>query len=193
VFVLAHLGLGTTLARPRLGARGLPWLLLGTLLPDLIDKPLYYGAALLTHRHGAELGLLSSTRIFGHSLALALVLYLLLPRRIGVPLVAGILTHLGLDELGDVFGRFWPSLRLVHDGPDTAHAILFPLLGFRFPVSSYMSPREHLASLANVYLLASEALGAALLAVQWRFLREGLGRRAREAERKRPGTPPTRA
>jgi hypothetical protein len=185
VFVLAHLGIGTALARPRLHARGLPWLLLGTLLPDLIDKPLYYGLAMLTGRHGAQLGFVSSTRVFGHTLLLALVLYALLPRRIGTPLLVGMLTHLGLDELGDLIGRIWPSLKLVHDGPDTAHAILFPLLGPEFPVSSYASPREHLASLANVYLAASELIGAALLIVQRGFLREGLRRTPPDADRAR--------
>jgi hypothetical protein len=178
MFVLAHLGLGTTMVRPRLGSRGLPWVLLGTLVPDLLDKPLYYGLAMLTHRHGAQLGLISSTRAFGHSLLVALLLYAVLPRRIGVPLVAGMITHLGLDELGDLIGHFWPSLELVHGGPDTAHAILFPLLGPEFPVSGYASPREHLWSLWNPYLVASEILGAALLVAQWRFLRDGLSRRA---------------
>jgi hypothetical protein len=179
------------MVRPRLGSRGLPWVLLGTILPDVLDKPLYYGLAMLTHRHGAQLGLVSSTRIFGHSLLVALLLYAVLPRRIGVPLVAGMLTHLGLDEVGDLFGHLWPSLELVHGGPDTAHAILFPLLGFEFPVSSYTTPREHLASLWNPYLAASEVLGAVLLAAQWRFLRDGLSRRAPAQSPARAGTSPS--
>jgi hypothetical protein len=188
MFVVAHVGLGVTLSRPRLGSRGLPWLLLGTVLPDLLDKPLYYGLALLTHRHGAQLGLISSTRVFGHSLLVALLLYAVLPRRIGVPLVAGMITHLGLDELGDLIGHLFPSLELVHGGPDTANAILFPLLGFEFPVSGYASPREHLWSLWNPYLVAGEIAGAALLFAQRRFLRDALTRRARGPDPAPAGT-----
>jgi hypothetical protein len=179
------------MVRPRLGSRGLPWVLLGTMLPDLLDKPLYYALALVTHRHGAQLGLISSTRVFGHSLLVALLLFAVLPRRIGVPLVAGMITHLGLDELGDLIGPILPSLELVHEGPDTANAILFPLLGLEFPVSGYASPREHLWSLWNPYLVATELIGAALLVAQWRFLRDGLSRRAPAQARLRDGTSPS--
>ena len=39
----------------------------GALLPDLIDKPLYYGWSWLTGKHGADAGLISGTHLFGHT------------------------------------------------------------------------------------------------------------------------------
>ncbi len=167
MFLLGHLGIGSWVAARRVRADQLGWLLLGTLLPDLIDKPLYYALALTTGRQGAELGLISGTRTFGHTLLLIIVLWLLAPRRAGMPLALGMLTHLALDELGDMLGLFFPALG-THPRPGTLSAILFPFLGPRFPVSPFQSALEHLASLENAYVLAGEIAGAALLAWQWR-------------------------
>jgi hypothetical protein len=165
VFVLGHVGIGVALASPRLSpdARTLRFLILGTLLPDLVDKPLYYGLVLVTGRMGAQLGLLSSTRTFGHTLVLCLLLYLLLPRRIGTPLAAGMLTHLFLDEMGDLFGFFFPRRGPSVDSPPTAAAILFPLLGPHFPVSPFSSVGEHILTIGETYILTGEAIGALLL------------------------------
>jgi hypothetical protein len=49
---LAHLGIGSNLVRPWWKKLDLRALLFGTLLPDLIDKPLYHVPALLTGLHG---------------------------------------------------------------------------------------------------------------------------------------------
>jgi hypothetical protein len=167
MFLLGHLGIGSWLAARRVRAEQLAWLLLGTLLPDLIDKPLYYALVFATGRRGAELGLISGTRTFGHTLLLVAVLWLLLPRRVGRPLAIGMATHLALDELGDVLGLFLPALG-THPHPGTITAVLFPFLGLRFPVSPFQSALEHAASLENAYVLAGEIAGAALLAWQWR-------------------------
>lgn len=167
MFLLGHLGMGSWIAARRVRAEQLGWLLLGTLLPDLIDKPLYYVLVLTTGRRGAELGLISGTRTFGHTLLLVVALWLLLPRRAGTPLALGMITHLALDELGDVLGIVVPALG-TRSHPGTLNAILFPFLGLRFPVSPFRSALEHLASLANAYVFAGEIAGAALLAWQWR-------------------------
>src|SRR5207245_8990653 len=100
MFVLGHLGIGSWLAARRVRADSIAWLLFGAVLPDLIDKPLYYALSFATGRHGAALGLISSTRTFGHTLILAFALYALLPRRIGTALVAWIATPLAPDGLG---------------------------------------------------------------------------------------------
>ena len=167
MFLLGHLGIGSWAAARRVRAEQLGWLLFGTLLPDLIDKPLYYALVLATGRHGAELGLVSGSRTFGHTLLLLVALWLVLPRRIGAPLALGMITHLVLDEVGDVLGVFLPMLG-THPHPGTIAAILFPFLGPRFPVSPFHSMVEHLASLENAYVFAGEIAGAALLAWQWR-------------------------
>lgn len=167
MFLLGHLGIGSWVAARRVRAEQLWWLLFGTLLPDLIDKPLYYALVLATGRRGAALGLVSGTRTFGHTLLLAAVLWLFFPRRAGTPLALGMLTHLALDELGDVLGAFLPALG-TRPHPGTISAILFPFLGVAFPVSPFRSVLEHVASLENAYVLAGEIAGAALLAWQWR-------------------------
>jgi hypothetical protein len=165
VFVLGHVGIGVAVAAPRLSpdARTLRYLLLGTLLPDLIDKPLYYALALATGKAGADLGLISSTRTFGHGLLLCLLLYLALPRRFGVPLAAGMIAHLFLDEMGDVFRLFFPQPGPPRLGPGTEAAILFPLLGFHFPILPFASASEHVRALVDPYTLTGEAIGAVLL------------------------------
>jgi len=169
MFVLGHLGIGSWLAARRVRADSIAWLLFGAVLPDLIDKPLYYALSFATGRHGAALGLISSTRTFGHTLILAFALYALLPRRIGTALLAGIATHLALDGLGDLVGFLLPEAVPRPLGPSVLSAILFPLLGWRFPVIPFATLREHAGvSLESPWMLGSELLGAALLVWQWR-------------------------
>ena len=189
MFLLGHLGIGSWIGARRVRAEQLGWLLLGTLLPDLIDKPLYYGLSLATGRHGSELGLISGTRTFGHTLLLVVALWVLLPRRAGTPLALGMITHLALDELGDLLGIYFPALG-TRAPPGTLHAILFPFLGLRFPAFPYRNALEHLYSLENPYVVAGEIAGAALLALQWRA---GVFRRPPPGEspasRSTPGSP----
>src|SRR6267143_6418479 len=135
MFGFGHLGIGSWVAARRVRAGQLAWVLFGTLLADLIDKPLYYSLVLATGRRGAELGLVTGTRTFGHTLLLVVALWLLTPRRIGAPLALGMITHLALDELGDVLGMFVPALG-THARPGTISAILFPFLGVRFSVAA---------------------------------------------------------
>jgi hypothetical protein len=189
LFVLGHLGIGSFLAARRVRAEQLAWLLVGTVLPDAIDKPLYYALVLETGRRGADLGLISGTRTFGHTLLLAVLLWLALPRRIATPLFIGIATHLFLDELGDVASALFPALG-THGRPGTISAILFPLLGPHFPVSPFRSTLEHVAALANGYVLAGELVGAILLLWQWRGgVFESVTPRSRAEKAERGSTP----
>ena len=167
---LGHLGIGSRLLgrlRNRLDAR---WLYAGCLLPDLIDKPLYYALSLSTGRHGAALGLISGTRTFGHTGLLLLVLGLLalLSRgRAGAAsaalaaLALGDTTHLILDNLGDLLSPPPPE-RL------TAIALFFPAMGVRFPIAHFANFAEHLQSnLDNAFTIAGELVGGAILLAAW--------------------------
>jgi len=134
-------------------------LLVGTLLPDLIDKPLYYGLAFATGKHGADLGLFSGTRSIGHSLlflALLLIASYLFRSRILLALAVGTATHLLLDNFLEPFHE------LVADS--SRIALFFPLYGGRFPVAQHLNLREHLFLHLKIQDLAFEVVGLILLA-----------------------------
>jgi hypothetical protein len=161
LFVLGHVGIGTRLlgkARERLPAS---WVVLGCLLPDLIDKPLYY--ALLWTR-GEPDALISGSRSVGHTglLLLALLALALFSRRPAAwALFAGDLTHLVLDIGGELFAGARP-------GSSIWLAILFPLPGWRFPQAHFRSLLEHLRINAeNAYVVAGEVIGGAILLHAW--------------------------
>ncbi len=159
---LGHLGIGLEAARPF--RRGLPVkpLLLGTLLPDLIDKPLYYGLSFATGRHGAAVGLISGTRTFGHTILLTASLAAVAAARRSKFLAAvalGSTTHLILDVVADVFTRRTDySLKV----------LAWPLLGRQFPGYAYSGLRDHLGQIHEPFLLYAEIIGALLLFVEWR-------------------------
>ena len=69
MFPLGHVGIGTHVLPPRIREQlRWRWLVVGCLLPDVIDKPLFIAARLL-HRPGADrLYLLHGSRLFGHTL-----------------------------------------------------------------------------------------------------------------------------
>lgn len=165
MFVLGHVGIGPRLL---LGLRWrLPagWLALGCLLPDLIDKPLFYG---LLWTEGHADALIAGSRSIGHSGVFFLVLLaiaLVARRPLVWALFAGVATHLGLDVLGELImgAEAETSIWL---------AILFPALGWQFPKAQFSSMLEHLRiSAQSAYVIAGELLGAAVL------LRDRLRRR----------------
>jgi len=164
MFVLGHLGIGGRLLRPW-GALPRRALLLGCVLPDLIDKPLYYSLVLATGKRAGELGLISGSRTVGHTgILLVLLLFAAALRRSPALLAValGVVTHLLLDGLGDLVY----STPLEHS---MALAIFFPLLGVRFPVMPFRDVSEHLFSvLQNPYVLAGELIGFVLLLDDWR-------------------------
>src|SRR5512140_1973867 len=165
MFVLGHVGIGPRLLlglRRRLPAG---WLALGCLLPDLIDKPLFYG---LLWSEGHADALIAGSRSIGHSglfLLLLLAIALLARDPRAGALFAGVATHLALDVLG--------ALIMGADEETSIWlAILFPLLGWEFPKAQFSSMLEHLRiSAESAYVIAGEILGAAIL------LRDRLRRR----------------
>ena len=181
MFVLGHLGIGSRLGRlvPAVRAsRATPWLILGTILPDLIDKPLYYGVALATGGDGDRMGIITCTRTIGHSALFALLLWLAIAamgrRAAGLALFVGMATHGLLDLGGDTTGSLLARLGLMSKPPgfSSLRALLFPLVGARFASMPFHTPREHLRGLAQAYTIAGELVGGALLFVAWRGARK---------------------
>ena len=162
MLLFGHLGIGLRLSRPfgRLPVRAV---LIGALLPDLIDKPLYYGLVAWTGLRGSDLGLISGTRTLGHTgllllgvLAVAL-LFRAHPGRAGkmAGLAVGMATHLVLDAVGE---RFLPG----GSRSSTLMAAVYPYYG-RFAVSPYEGIGEHFQAHLRGFTLTTEALGLLLL------------------------------
>jgi hypothetical protein len=137
------------------------WILFGCLLPDLIDKPLFYGF-LWTTGHPDKL--FTGTRTIGHTglFLLALLGLAAVTRSRAVwAVAAGVATHLLLDMGGELI-----------TGADSESsiwlAIFYPRFGHRFPVAHFGSLYEHLrVSAQSAYVIAGELLGSAILLRAW--------------------------
>ena len=170
MFILAHLGIGKKIASP--WSRHLPLvpLLIGTLLPDIIDKTLFYGLRLLDHLEslrpfaGSCLEVICGTRTFGHTAILLFVVLILSGIRKSPALAAlalGMATHLLIDNLSDHLHDV--ATNTPHDH-SAAVALLWPFLGSKFASFPFASATEHLSSVARPELLIGELIGFLLLA-----------------------------
>ena len=166
MFVLGHLGIGSRLVsglrRKGLPQKPLAWsLYFGCLLPDLIDKPLFYGLHLL---HGSW-PLITGSRTFGHTGLFLLALLLgaaLLRRPWATAIPAGVVTHFALDIAGELVTGAEPDSSIWL-------AVFFPALGVRFPVAHFTSLLEHLmVSAQSGYVVAGEIVGGLLLLQAYR-------------------------
>ena len=182
--IFGHLGMGSKLAAPF--ARRLPygWLLLGTLIPDLIDKPLYYGLHLMTGLSGDALGLISCTRTFGHSgllLMLVLAIAMLKRSKILAAIGLGMATHLVLDGMQDRWN-------LLHGSPGASATLLaatFPYFG-KFAAMPFNNVEDHLRTGTQPFILMSEVLGFLILVWDY-YRRRIIGIRSRPLRNKRSG------
>ena len=159
MFALGHLGIGKKIAaRPygRFAHGEKRAFLLGALLPDLIDKPLFYVPFWLT---GARGEILSGTHLFAHT-ALSLLLLVAVARltraRFVGAVAIGVATHFVLDCVGLSMGL---------------GTLLWPLFGWHFPAYPFKSLGHHLATILNPITLAGELVGAAILLWDWRRAR----------------------
>lgn len=148
-----------------------PALFLGCVLPDLIDKPLFYG---LLYARGHVEGLITGTRTFGHTglflLALCGAAAVGGSRAAEKKIIffsplwavaAGVATHLALDIGGQLVGGAQPDTSIWP-------AIFFPTLGVRFPVAHFGSLLEQLQMTAqSEYVVGGELIGAAILLHAW--------------------------
>jgi hypothetical protein len=176
VFFLGHLGIGLKLAQPLANGlskkgSGLPirWILLGTLLPDLLDKPLYYGMSIATGLQGAELPLITCTRTVGHTglLLVAITAYAFFKKsRVWAALALGMATHLCLDNVSDrILHSAYPVLKSAESSAFLA--LTFPLHGLRFGIMPFKNVGEHMLSYVSPILIGLEVLGALFLA--WEY------------------------
>ncbi|HEX4405274.1 MAG TPA: hypothetical protein VH560_10630 [Polyangia bacterium] len=128
---------------------------LGALLPDLIDKPLFYFPFWLTGGRSAT-GMLSGTHLFAHTglFLSALAVVALVTRSLAVrAVVVGVATHFLLDFIGlsMSFGT-----------------LLWPLFGWRFPHYPFQNLGQHLATVLSPVTLGGELVGAAILSWDYR-------------------------
>jgi LexA-binding, inner membrane-associated putative hydrolase len=162
VFALGHLGVGKAIAaRPyrRFSTVEKRAFFLGALLPDLIDKPLFYIPFWLTGGRSAAARILSGTHLWAHTCLFLLVLVAAARITRSLPLRAvaiGVATHLALDCV------------VLSMGLGT---LLWPLLGWHFPAYPFKHFGQHLATILNPITLAGELLGAAVLLWDWRKAR----------------------
>jgi hypothetical protein len=159
VFALGHLGLGKTLAaRPfRRFSRGeRRAFFVGALLPDLIDKPLFYVPFWLTGRRGV---FLSGTHLYAHTglFLLALVVVAWLTRApLARAIAIGVATHFVLDVVGLSMGL---------------GTLLWPLLGWHFPAFPFRNLGQHLSTVLSPITLGGEMIGGTILWWDWRKAR----------------------
>lgn len=163
MFLFAHLGIGLKLASP--WSKGLPkrGILLGTVLPDVVDKTVYYGMVLATGKWGADIGLISGTRTFGHTalFLLSMTLASVASKSRWLAAIAlGMATHLLLDNLGDRFVLGPAQFKMV--------ALLWPFQGWSFPVMPFANWKEHVGRITyDPFIFWTEVLG--LLILLWEF------------------------
>jgi hypothetical protein len=174
MFVFGHLGIGSKMIYPWRAQLPRAALLLGTILPDLIDKPLYYIPVAFVGREAASESLISGTRTFGHTLLLLLVvvaLAVLKKSRLLAALAAGVATHNLLDLIGDQvqLSMGWTE---PGPGPGGIHALLWPLLGWDFPLST-TTIIGHGLQLVNPWFIGCEIAGLCILL--WDYSRRKRG------------------
>lgn len=176
MWIFGHLGIGSKIAAPF--SRKLPyvWILFGTLLPDLIDKPLYYGFAFATGRRGLDIGLISCARTFAHTALFVLALSMIAFIRkstLFAALSIGVSTHLVLDGFQD----YWILRVLGQSGESSLRlAALFPFYENRFGDFPYESAFEHVTNSLRTVTVVAEAIGLLILGwdywkKKWRFKR----------------------
>ena len=166
MFIFGHLGIGSKLVSRWRKMVPLWALLLGTILPDLIDKPLYHGLAFFIGHDAARQSIVSGTRTFGHTaLFLGVIVAFAYFRNSPVwkAIALGVASHLLIDNIGDKiqlsFGLFSPS------SPSALHALCWPLLGWTFPVYplAFSTSLSHLSTLRDPWIIGGEIVGFCIL------------------------------
>ena len=152
MFVFGHVGFGRTLIGPLRRALPVIPFVVGALLPDVIDKPLYYS-------HVS--GFVTCTRTFAHTglFVAALGVVAWVTRSPGwLAMTVGAATHPLLDTAMDMFGRP-PSSALI--------ALTWPFLHTRFYVRDFASPLDQLRQTWRLDTMITEVIGIVLIAYEY--------------------------
>ena len=164
MFVFGHIGVGRAIIGSR--GRALPFvpLAIGMLLPDVIDKPLYYLRVS---------PFISCTRTFGHTGLLVLLLFLCAwiasrrsprPSGRGIALAAlavGAATHDLLDMAVDFATSGGTSSTLI--------ALAWPVLDTHFFVYPFKTVFDQIRGIWKTPVMICEVIG--LLCLSWEFRR----------------------
>lgn len=169
MFVFGHLGIGSGLVL--LVKRDLPvaGVFAGTLAPDIVDKPIFYGLVRTHALPASACAWLPGTRTIGHTLlAAALVaLFAALSRGrrrawlLGAAL--GMVSHDLLDIASDFVATLHAGGVFTTSTSGAWRAAFFPLAGTPFCASLNLDFLNHFLAALRVHL-ASELIGCALLA-----------------------------
>lgn len=153
MFPFAHFGIGTAVTRAVSNKLPFRWILLGTMLPDFIDKPVFFilGSIKYFQRLGWEPG----KRGFAHTLIFFLILIGIARFRRSpawYALAMGVLTHQILDIVSKSFGGDFSPF-------GGFQVFLWPFLGWAFPTLSY--------GMHGMMIWGLEAVGIGLLVGQF--------------------------
>jgi len=169
MFIFGHLGIGSKLVSPFSKDLPLKAVLLGTLLPDIIDKPLFIFYKSLTGQALDSGGIISGTKTFGHTAALTLLLMGLAVSRKNkwlAALVLGSASHIVLDMLFENFRGTWT--------PELLNTLFWPFLGWNFYIFKLESASDYLNGMLSPPILVTELLGALILGWEtWKGKRRG--------------------
>jgi len=183
MFIFGHLGIGSKLVSRWRNMVPLWALLLGTILPDLIDKPLYHGLAFFIGHDAARQCIVSGTRTFGHTVLFLVIIVAFAYYRnslVWKAIALGVVTHLLIDNIGD---KIPVSLGLLSpSSPSGLQALFWPLLGWSFPVYplSFRTSLSHLSTLRDPWVIGGEIVGFCFLV--WDFI----GRRRKAVTGRKP-------
>jgi LexA-binding, inner membrane-associated putative hydrolase len=150
MFPLAHLGIGSAITR--LFSVRLPfrWVLVGTVLPDLIDKPIFFLLGRCFPAAGWEAG----KRGFAHTLVFLLLLAALSRAKKSPALwaiTAGTATHLVLDVISKSTEGSATAL-------GSLRVLVWPFAGWSFPTLAH--------GMHGIEIWTFELIGLGLLALQ---------------------------
>jgi len=160
MFPLAHLGIGSAVTRLCPVNLRFRWVLFGTVLPDLIDKPAFFLMSRYFHEAGWEAG----KRGFAHTLVFLVLLAGISRARKSPTLsavTAGTATHLVLDVISKST-----------EGSSTAlgslRVLFWPLAGWSFPTLSH--------GMHGIQIWIFEVAGLVLLGLQFTLRSQGRSR-----------------
>jgi hypothetical protein len=168
MFVFGHLGIGSGLVL--LAKRDLPMtgIFAGTLAPDLLDKPIFYGLVRTHVLPSTVCAWLPGTRTVGHTLlAVALVALLAAlvrgrPRAWLQGAALGMASHDLLDIASDAVAALHGGSAFTTATSGAWRAAFFPFAGTPFCTSLNVDLLNHFLASLRVHLV-SELLGVALL------------------------------